>query len=319
MELIDFYPKISEKKIPLAILDIKPRLYVAWKEAKIINTVIADNHNLIERKTERKWVYLDVFNALWLLIVKEMRKINIDFQTIRELKEEMFGLSTYEKNIEKITNEEFESLLLDYYPAETIKEFGANFNKQYFIDTIKDNLAEETSLYLSEMSILLFSALVLKKSPSIIIFPGAVTGDCFLVTIKNNPSTPIEKEELYNFYTEKFSTDTFINIPIVPLLTKLFENEKMESYLYNFGLFSNEESRILENFRNNQCKEITIVKHESGNVCINTTTEKNIKDEEAKKLRTILGLKEYSRAEVIFRNGKHMVVKNTIKEIIEKQ
>ena len=42
-------------------------------------------------------------------------------------------------------------------------------------------------------------------------------------------------------------------------------------------------------------------------------------DEEAKKLRTILGLKEYSRAEVIFRNGKHMVVKNTIKEIIEKK
>jgi len=30
-------------------------------------------------------------------------------------------------------------------------------------------------------------------------------------------------------------------------------------------------------------------------------------------------LKEYSRAEVIFRNGKHMVVKNSIKEIIEKQ
>jgi hypothetical protein len=54
-------------------------------------------------------------------------------------------------------------------------------------------------------------------------------------------------------------------------------------------------------------------------VCINTTTEKNIKDEEAKKLRTILGLKEYCRAEVIFRNGKHMVVKNSIKEIIEKQ
>jgi len=319
MELKDFYPKISEKKIPLAILDIKPRLYVAWKEAKIINTVIADNHNLIERKTERKWVYLDVFNALWLLIVKELRKINIDFQTIRELKEEMFGLTTYEKNIEQLTKEEFESLLLDYYPADTIKEFGVNFNKQYFIDTIKDNLTEETSLYLSEMSGLLFSALVLKRNPSIIIFPGADTGDCFFVTLKNNPTSLIEKEALYNFYSEKFSADTFINIPIIPLLVKLFENEKMESYLSNFGLFSNEESRILENFRNNQCKEITIVKHESGNVCINTTTEKNIKDEEAKKLRTILGLKEYSRAEVIFRNGKHMVVKNSIKEILEKQ
>ena len=169
------------------------------------------------------------------------------------------------------------------------------------------------------MSSLLFSALVLKRSPSIIIIQETDKSKFSFATIKNNPTSSNEKEELYDFYTKTCSTNTFINIPIVPILIKLFENEKMESYLSNFGLFSNEESKILNNFRNNGCKEITIVKHESGTICINTTTEKNIKDEEAKKLRTILGLKEYSRAEVIFRNGKHMVVKNKIKEIIEKQ
>ena len=319
MELKDFYPKISEKKIPLAILDVKPRLYVAWKEANIINTVIADTNNLIERKTQRKWVYLDVFNALWLLIVKEMRNVNIDFETIRELKDEMFSMTTYEKKIEQLSNDEFKSILLDYYPAETIKELGDNFNKQYFIDTIKDNLAEETSLFLSELSSLLFSALVLKKSPSIMILKETDKSDYYFATIKNNPTSSNEKEELYDFYTKTCSSNTFINIPIVPILIKLFENEKMESYLSNFGLFSNEESKILNNFRNNGCKEITIVKHESGNISINTINEKNIKDDEAKKLRTILGLKEYSRAEVIFRNGKHMVVKNSTKEIIEKK
>ena len=319
MELKDFYPKISEKKIPLAILDVKPRLYVAWKEANIINTVIADTNNLIERKTQRKWVYLDVFNALWLLIVKEMRNVNIDFETIRELKDEMFSMTTYEKKIEQLSNDEFKSILLDYYPAETIKELGDNFNKQYFIDTIKDNLDEETSLFLSELSSLLFSALVLKKSPSIMILKETDKSDYYFTTIKNNPTSSNEKEELYDFYTKTCSSNTFINIPIVPILIKLFENEKMESYLSNFGLFSNEESKILNNFRNNGCKEITIIKHESGNISINTINEKNIKDDEAKKLRTILGLKEYSRAEVIFRNGKHMVVKNSTKEIIEKK
>ena len=319
MELKDFYPKISEKKIPLVILDIKPRLYVAWKDAKIINTVIADTSSFIERKTQRKWVYLDVFNAVWLLIVKELRKVNIDFETIKELKDEMFAMSVIEKKIEQISNEEFVSILLDYYPAETIEELGDNLNKQYFMDTIKDNLTEETSLYLSELSGLLFSALVLKRSPSIVIIQETEKSKFSFATIKNNPTSSNEKEELYDFYTKTCSTNTFINIPIVPILVKLFENEKMESYLSNFGLFSNEESRILDNFRNNQCKEITIVKHESGNISINTTNVKNIKDEEAKKLRTILGLKEYSRAEVIFRNGKHMVVKNATKEIIEKR
>jgi hypothetical protein len=245
--------------------------------------------------------------------------VNIDFETIRELKDEMFSMTTYEKKIERLSNDEFKSILLDYYPAETIKEIGDNFNKQYFIDTIKDNLDEETSLFLSELSSLLFSALVLKKSPSIMILKETDKSDYYFATIKNNPTSSNEKEELYDFYTKTCSSNTFINIPIVPILVKLFENEKMESYLSNFGLFSNEESKILNNFRNNGCKEITIIKHESGNISINTINEKNIKDEEAKKLRTILGLKEYSRAEVIFRNGKHMVVKNSTKEIIEKK
>jgi hypothetical protein len=319
MELKDFYPQISEKKIPLVLLGVSSRIYLAWKEAGIINTVIAESNSHIERKTKRKWVHLDVFNALWLLIVKEMRKINIDFETIKEIKDKMFAMSVIEKKIEQISNDEFVSILLDYYPAETIEEFGDNLNKQYFIDTIKDNLAEETSLYLSELSGLLFSALVLKRSPSIMIIQETDKSNFSFATIKNNPTSSNEKEELYDFYSKTCSSNTFINIPIVPILVKLFENEKMESYLSNFGLFSIEESRILNKFRNNECKEITIIKHESGNVCINTTNEKNIKDEEAKKLRTILGLKEYSRAEVIFRNGKHMVVKNSIKEIIEKK
>jgi len=319
MELKDYYPQISEKKIPLVLLGVSSRIYLAWKEAGIINTVIAETNNHIERKTQRKWVYLDVFNALWLLIVKEMRKVNIDFETIKEIKDEMFAMSVIEKKIEQISNDEFVSILLDYYPAETIEEFGDNLNKQYFIDTIKDNLAEETSLYLSELSGLLFSALVLKRSPSIMIIQETDKSNFSFATIKNNPTSSNGKEELYDFYTKTCSSNTFINIPIVPILVKLFENEKMESYLSNFGLFSIEESRILNKFRNDECKEITIIKHESGNISINTSNEKNIKDEEAKKLRTILGLKEYSRAEVIFRNGKHMVVKNSTKEIIEKK
>ena len=318
MELKDYYPKLSDKKIPLALLDVEPRLYIAWKKAKLINNVITVNDSLIDRKTERKRIYLDVFNALWLLIVKEMRKVNINFETIKKVKEEIFSLTSYEKKIDQLSNEEFEAILSDYYSAETIKEFGENLNKKYFIKTIKDNLTEDTSLFLTEISILLFSSLVLKDCPSLIIQGNDISNIDFF-TIKNNPKSSKEKEEVYNLYTKIGSNDTFINIPIVPILVKLFENEKMENHLTNFGLFSTDESKILDNFRNYQCKEITIVKHESGNVCINTTTEKNIKDEEAKKLRTILGLKEYSRAEVIFRNGKHMVVKNTIKEIIEKQ
>ncbi len=47
---------------------------------------------------------------------------------------------------------------------------------------------------------------------------------------------------------------------------------------------------------------------------IEITKERDIKKNKALELKTLLGLKQYERAEVLFRNDKHIVIKNIIKQ-----
>ena len=51
-----------------------------------------------EKSEKRKWVYLDVFEALWLLIIVELRKFNLDLKTIKKLKE---FIKSFEANVYK--------------------------------------------------------------------------------------------------------------------------------------------------------------------------------------------------------------------------
>ena len=46
--------------------------------------------------------------------------------------------------------------------------------------------------------------------------------------------------------------------------------------------------------------------------------EADVKNEHAKEVRRILGLTQYEKIEVVYRNDKHLIVTNTRKEILEK-
>ena len=43
------------------------------------------------------------------------------------------------------------------------------------------------------------------------------------------------------------------------------------------------------------------------------------KNEHAKEVRRILGLKQYEKMELVYRNDKHLIINNTRKEILKKQ
>jgi hypothetical protein len=110
-----------------------------------------------------------------------------------------------------------------------------------------------------------------------------------------------------------------INLPIISIIEHLFENENLITHCSDYGFFSNQERQLFEAIRNDECEEIKIVKHQSGDCTINFSNSKSISGEEAKKLRRILGLKNYDRVEVIYRNESHLVIKNTNKKIIKRE
>jgi hypothetical protein len=316
MELKNYFPYLLKKKILLSEIGIHPRTHIAWKEEGL---TFYEGVNIVldEKLEKRKWVYLDIFEALWLLIIVELRKFSLDLKTIKKLKEFIKEQPDVKSALEKISEEDFQNKVVSLLTKEMLESIGGSTSREKVIKSLTRNLYQDT--FLSNLGVLLYGALITNSSPSIIIKINKEADEFEFIIAINNSAEAKLKEELYEFYTKTCSESTFINLPIVTILEKLFENEKIINHCYEYGFFNNQERQLLDAVRNKECEEIKIAKHPSGDYTVNFSDAKDISGEEAKKLRKTLGLKMYDRVEVIYRNESHLVIKNTNKKVIKRE
>lgn len=312
MDLFEYYPEIAKKKIPLSLLDISSRVYINWKKEGLL---YRNTEEIALSEVKRQWVYLNVFDALWLSIIAELRNLNLDLETIRELKEFLFSNAEMDANkIDAISKEDFVDSILNYFPEqqkETAKKILMTTDIFSHLDEI---ITSELGYFLKKISSLILSVLVRGIAVSIVVKKSSDYLE-FLIVNQEKELSLEEKEKNHAFYSEQFANSVFINIPIAPLLRNLFENEKFDTYSIDYGLYTKAEKTILNALNDNDVKEIKISKHNSGTMTLNISSQKEIKDNSAKELRKIIGLKQYEKIEVVFRNDKHLIVTNTRKEI----
>lgn len=314
MDLKNLYPLLNEKKILRSETGIKARIYNAWKREGI----------LLEEKKEkqdleiRKWESLDVFEALWLFVVVELRKLNLNLDTIKEVRDFLIEIPDLKSEISTMTEEEFQKKIVAKLPEFTLEQHGGTITKEAYLKLIPETVEKEKSLFLSNLGIVIYGVLIEKSYPSIIIERNTKKNIFNMAIAINSPSNDNLKEELFNFYTEKCATSTFVNLPIFPIVEKLFENEKFDSHNIRYGLYTKQENLLLEAIRDNECSEVKVIKHQSGDITLNFSEQDDITGEKAKELRKLLGLKMYEKVEITFRNDNHLVIKNTQKKIIEK-
>lgn len=316
MELYEFYPKIFEKKIPLNLLDISSRNYSNWKKENLLFNAKKFNK---EDDEKRERVLLNVFDAFWLSIVKELKNFNVDFNTIRQVKDVLYSnLEFDQEKIDTLTKNDFVNAILHKMPEEhhqVIKPLLLDGSLFKMIDSFID---EKNLILFKNIGNILFQILVQKVAVSLII----TKDDDFVevVFFKNEMDFPNSG----NIKTNERIIDvmintTYINIPLVPLVSKLFENTDFDKYNFQYNLFNKNERKVIEALNDNNCKEIKVTKHNSGDITLNLSFEKEVKKEEAKEIRKILGLKQYEKMEVVFRNDSHLILNNTKKEVLKKQ
>ena len=317
MELINYFPLLLEKKILLSEVGIHPRTYIAWKQEGLL--FYDEGRNIIaEKKEKRKWVYLDVFEALWLLIIVELRKFNLDLKTIKKLKEFVKESPDFKKALESISEEDFQTKIVNILPPEMLESIGGSTSIETLIRTLPSILDNDKNGFTTNLGVILQGVFITKTAPSIVVILNNQENFEFGILQNNHPDIN-KKEELFKFYSEICAESTYINIPLVPIVERLFENEKVFNHCYDYGFFNKQEKQLLEAIQNKECEEIKIIKHQSGDYTINFTDAKEIIGEDAKKLRRTLGLKMYDRVEVIYRNENHLVIKNTNKSIVKKE
>ena len=312
MNIYDFYPKIFEKKIPINLLDISSRNYLNWKKENLLNIPKENKSDSIEK---REKVLLNVFDALWLLIIKELREFNVDFLTIRAVKEILYSYIQLDQNkIDSTPNDEFINSILKYIPnefQELIKPLLKDGSFFQLFDKLIDN---KNAVLFQNIGGILTDVLIREISVSLIIKKsnGFVEVEFF----------KIDASDSYSNYGIAISNsivkDTFINVPMVPLIGKLFENSNFDKYIFQFDLYNQNEKKVIDALNDDLCKEIKITKHHTGDITLNLTFEADVKNEHAKEVRRILGLKQYEKIELVYRNEKHLIINNTRKEILKK-
>ena len=312
MNLYDLYPKLFEKKIPLNLLEIPSRNYLHWKKENLVITSSEDN--LIPNE-KRERVLLNVFDALWLLIIKELREFNVDFPTIRAVKGIMYGLVQFDHDkLDSISTDDFTNSILKNIPEEHHDLIKPILLDGSFLSMIDSLIDKKNIILFKNIGNVVFEVFIRQVTVSLLIKKN--NGFVEVEFIKNDPSNTYTN--LAKSIADNLTNNTFINVPLVPLVGKLFEDAAFDKYTFHFGLFDANEKKIIDALNDDLCKEIKVTKHQSGDLTLNLTFEENVKNEHAKEVRKILGLKQYEKIELVYRNDKHLIINNTRREILKK-
>lgn len=313
MNLYDFYPKIFEKQIPLNLLEIPSRNYLHWKKENLLNDL---KENKADSAEKRERVLLNVFDSLWLSIIKELRKFNVDFSTIRAVKEILYAVVQFDQDkLDSAKDEEFINSILKNIPFVYHAAIKPLLHDGSFLKLIDSFIDKKNVILFKNIGGILFDILIKEVSVSLIIK-------------KNNGYVEVEflKNDISNSCINVAKTisnsivkDTFINVPLGPLIGKMFENSDFDKYHFQFDLFNHNEKKIIDALNDDLCKEIKVTKHHSGDITLSLTFEEDVKNEHAKEVRRILGLKQYEKIELVYRNEKHLIIKNTRREILKKE
>jgi hypothetical protein len=312
MNLYEFYPTIFEKRIPLNLLEIPSRNYMHWKKENLV--INSKEENAVPNE-KRERVLLNVFDALWLLIIKELREFNVDFPTIKKVKEIMYAVRQFDEDkFESTSTDELITSIFKNIPQEHHEMIKPFFKNGSFLTLFEDIIDKKNIILFKNIGSIVVDILVREVTISLIIkkYNGFVEVD-FLNNDSYNTDMNLAKS-----IADSLTKDTFINVPLVPLIAKLFEDSAFDKYTFQFGFFDANEKKIIEALNDDLCKEIKVTKHQSGDVTLNLTFEENLKNEHAKEVRKILGLKQYEKIELIYRNDKHLIINNTRREILKK-
>lgn len=306
--IINPLPKIKEKKIPISKLGVTSRTFFYWKSENLL----LENTEDIENNQK---VFFNLMDATWLMLIVEFRKYNLDLKSIKSIKEQL--ILELDKNLIFENKAILQSVLL---------KLAANLDEESKTELL--NIDTETIIndYLSSYDkFLAFSKLgsaigrVLMGYREYIMISIDEFGTIETNVYSKGKYYDIENENLLLSEFNKFiNRKSCFIISLDLILEGLLENEKLEKYNIEFGLYSNDELKIFDAIKQDNWKKITIVKHDSGDITILNESKVERRGQQAREIKKLLGLKQYQQAEIVYRNDEHIIIYNTSKQILKK-
>jgi len=330
MHLITLLPKLIEHKVPVSVLNINRRVFFHWKQEGLIDyepyIVEAENKEDKNSKPVKKWLHLNDFDMLWLLMVKELRSFNIDLKTIKELKtyldQSIFDIG--EDFFAQIPEETFQEQIKAQKKLMLPMEQSNEIIDRMFEEVTSEKLDEFISLMPDELQPFMnqfgsaFSSVVFYNINPLLLIKKKIGSNEIDFEMKYPEiQAEIDSIEFANDLVNTLNKEIVFSLPIRPFFEFIFTDEDYFKYCVDFELFNTKEKQLLEIIKSDDYKEIIISKGNNGVLTIKSSFEKEVKDEKAKEIKKLLGLNQYEKAEVIFRNDKNLIINKTVTQKLQ--
>lgn len=183
-----------------------------------------------------------------------------------------------------------------------------------------NNLPDANKIYYSNLGILVNAILLSGHSPSIFIYKKPIeeglSFEIFNPTFEANYHNHLD-EDYRSHIIKGLLEHSVINIAVRPLFEHFFDNKLLFKYTADFDLYTSGELKILKLLKSKNFDKIIIHRNHHQQITIESTSSEQVLGNKAIELRKTLGLKQYERAEVIYRNDKNLVITNTVKNKID--
>lgn len=319
IKLLNQYPRLSEPKVSISSLGVAHRVFFNWKEKGLIDYEHSFTQEDRDNNVTRKKIKLNAFEAVWILIIKELRSFNIGLDTIAKLKSFLFAVPDF-NSIKDLSQDELKEVS-GHMLAKGINDFLSIFdiNIEDQVERI-NNLPDSNKIYYSNLGVLVNAILLSGQSPSIFIYKKpleeGLNFEIFNPTLESNYHSHLNED--YRSHVVKGIIElSAINIAIRPLFEHFFDNKLLFKYTTDFDLYTSGELKFLKLLKSKNFDKIIIHKNNDQQITIESTSSEQVLGNKAIELRKTLGLKQYERAEVIYRNDKNLVITNKVKHKID--
>ncbi len=275
--------KLLNKVFSVKETGINSKIFHSWKIAGLIYT----SDELVH-----KWTQLSFIEYLWLQTLESMRNFGCSLKTMKELHNYLFTRA-YKDNLGKKTLEENIAAL-----NKISKQRPLDNEEFRLLYSLNDTLNNPILMSVPNRDITYFYQLVLK---------------CFInnnevgIIIYDNGKVNTYELEVGEAANSKDTINTSIPhilIPISFFIKKFIADEEKDKFLINIGILTESEMDVINQIRKNNVDKIIITLNNQTHTIkkIDGQISGIIKEEDAQKVKQVLGLKNYESIELSTRD-----------------
>jgi hypothetical protein len=287
-----YYPKIVEPLAKPSDFGISPREFFYWIKQGVIDIQKSETRQVA-------WNRLNMYDAIWIRLIQELRKFNIPFKVIAAIKAELF----------KSPTAIFLSLPESLLEKEIIGNMGAEKGEEFIkeIQAIKANpqrLAETMEKLIdTQIAIHMYSVVVFQKAVKFHFLIDEDKVEILAETnvIKDNESLKILEER--NHLTINFNN----------LVAEFLVDIRFEKMNRDFGFITENEKILFDALKDKSIREINIKKDQYNNTKFELTSTTELRADEVVQLKKMLRMNQYEEVRVLYRNDSHIILQNTHK------